>query len=200
MNYVSSVIINSQKELFFDPSDVTFDFLILFCSRRNRARKVRQTRKSTQPVPSDVLEQITKHDELELSKSSDTSNLEETDGTAGEANETKKTHSELEGGKPSSSSSNPKSEGVSGNTGSSKSKDDESKPATMSSYRPAARPTSKILNAVIASQQSSWPPSSSEKVKMADVVEQKMKLDLRDSLIKSANCMWMLRNLFYDNK
>ena len=58
----------------------------------------------------------------------------------------------------------------------------------MSSYRPSARPTSRILQAAAAmSSQSTWPPS---KAKMAEVVEQKMKLDLKESLIKSATSKW----------
>ncbi len=61
----------------------------------------------------------------------------------------------------------------------------------MSPYKPSARPPSKIiLNALAMHQQKTTPSSSSEsKTKMADVVDQKMKLDLRD---KSDNCMYIV--------
>ena len=164
-------------------------FSFLLFSRRNRARKLRQQRKSTQPVPQDVLEQITKHDEMEISKSEAPAGSE---SPGNERQQDKPKQPSAKDGTPATKSSakdgssspptTTKSE-----TSSSKTKVDDDKPVTMSSYRPSARPTSRILNTLLAQQQSTWPPTT-EKIKMADVVEQKMKVELRESLFKSANC------------
>ena len=53
---------------------------LALCSRRSRARRTRQSRQATQPVPSDVLERIKKHDE-EMSKSEDSSGSSSTNST-----------------------------------------------------------------------------------------------------------------------
>ena len=147
-------------------------------SRRNRARRTRQSRKPTQPVPSDIIQQIIKHDEIELSKSESkaASEVESIDG-----------QSQLSSGKGKSSSteikttepSKPGTIKVTSSSSSEKVKKDDKKPISMSSYRPSQRPASKILDS-LAIHQSTWPPSGS-KSKMMDA-ERKMKLDLGGSV------------------
>lgn len=111
-------------------------------SRKSRARKQRQTRKSTQPVPADLIEQLSKHDrELELAeelKSTSSSSVEDTtDGPA------------------------PKD----GNS----EKKQQPQRVTMSTYRPSARPTSHITAESVAPN---WPPKvkAEDKTKAAEPV------------------------------
>ena len=133
-----------------------------------------------------MLEQITKHDELLLSGT----------GSGGGA-EDDHTKSLLDSEGVGQAEAAVKTEPISaGQTRPSRSRTVEEKPM-MSTYRPSARPTSRILQtaaAAVTGHESSWSPSSSSsgggRPKMVDVVEEKMKLDLKESLIKSAHCMW----------
>lgn len=139
--------------------------------RKSRARKNRQTRKSTQPVPADIMDQINKHDRKEDAKG-EGAEVEDTDGTTSE--EATPPRNRRRGKEDTPTTTTPAS--------SSNITVTTTKAPVMSSYRPTARPTSQILQGT-GGGPSGWPPG-----KGAGDTEQKMKAELKDTLIKSANC------------
>ncbi len=167
-----------------------------------RARKNRQNRKQTQPVPADLMEQISKHKELDMSSSQLLGSDADQDSTS-DSNPTSSTgenspaesrrrtlsSSKVSGdvpdgpvgqtGKARSSStskmaSSDSADATKSQSGKGTSDDTESRPI-MSSYKPRNRPSSKILNAVslVQKENADNPPSP----KMANVVDQKMKAE-----------------------
>lgn len=175
------------------PSNTT---LSITPSRKSRARKQRQTRKSTQPVPADFLAQLTKHDrEMELAeeaKSTSTSSVEDT--TDGPQGDDHRDQSKVPSEVPA------------------KKKDDgkQMQHVTMSAYRPSARPTPRYTaESTAAPAQSTWHPgvgktkvseapeqaSVVQKRKVSDPPEQKKMEGLVNSASKSCVCTYIIISL-----
>jgi len=147
------------------------------------ARKKRKDRKQTQGVPTDVMEQISKHKEHDSSTAStlNTSSDADQDVTSDSNYDNSTEENSPEQRKRTSSGSKVSYDSSDGSSDRNhKDKDNAGSRAIMSSYKPRTRPSSKILmNAVsLAQQQSSresGKSSSAPPSKMAEVVEQKMR-------------------------
>ena len=157
---------------------------------------MRQTRKATQPVPADLFKKIMQHDEEEyakgeeLSKLSISSDADTTDGPEDlsrddDGNDQASASASVVGQSHSgtgisvtsvkTSKTDPKA------SGDEVGKKDEK--ATMSSYRPSARPNSRVLDP--ATPIPSFYGIRGKQIGAA-AAEVKMKQDLQDSLIKTA--------------
>ena len=171
---------------FFFPSF----FLCVSNSRKITARKKRKDRKQTQGVPTDLMEQISKHKEPDSSTVSILNTSSDIDqdvaSDSNHDNNSTEENSPEEKRKRTFSSSKTSYDSPDSSGDRSHKKEDAGSRPVMSSYKPRTRPSSKILmNAVSWAQQQSSQESgdsSAPSPKMADVVEQKMRAE---STIKS---------------
>ena len=126
-------------------------------SRKIRARKTRQVRKQTQPVPSDIMDQIIKHNEIEFNVPTSSLSCSNAIGSdpymdgPSDTNASTEDDSSIEQQKKNISQTSwknsEKTTDAAGGVSKGTTKEDgEGKPTTVRAYKASVRPTSRVLN------------------------------------------------------